>query len=569
MFQQNSWKNTSPAPLTPTLSSAYTSANEPSTPTAPLSETGSEVELRVFTGTDVEDQTQPRTSNGAEPPYNVFSKHKKWILVYLVSLGGSFSALSSNIYFPAIDSISKDLGANKNEIALTITIYMIVQGIAPSLYGAISDTHGRRLTFLLTLLVYTAANISLAFTSNFAMLLVLRGLQAAGSAATISISTGVIADIAEPGERGGFMGTNAGIRMISQAIGPVIGGLLNSAWGFRSIFWFLFALSVLVSILILVFLPETQRKIAGDGTIPLAGFYKPWLYFIHLPKEWRQNTQPRKPKLEPLSLKKIIEPLTYIFRMDILVLLSWGALVYTIWSMVTSSTTTVLLKTFPDLTQWQIGLCFLPNGIGCVLGSICTGQLMDRAFKRAEARYKEEYGLKHVNLKTEHNFPLARARLSLMPYFTVIFIFSLALYGPSYEFNDLRRHFAGNLVASLGLQFLIAFTATAIFNINSTVMVDVFPDNSAGATATNNLCRCLLGAAGVSVVQPLMDAIRIRNAFLVLTGIAVFFSPLLSSSVARLPDQLLSVRKLLSPIEEDVRGNLAQESVSDIEPLRN
>jgi MFS family permease len=314
--------------------------------------------------------------------------------------------------------------------------------------------------------------------------------------------------------------------MISQAIGPVIGGLLNSAWGFRSIFWFLFAFSVLIFITLLLFLPETQRKIAGNGSIPLAGFHKPWSYFCRPPEEWRHGTRPQSPKLEKLSWKKIIEPLMYIFRKDILVLLSWGALVYTIWSMVTSSTTTVLLKTFPDLTQWQIGLCFLPNGVGCVLGSICTGRLMDRAFKRAEAQYKEEHGLKNLDVKAQQDFPFERARLSLMPYFTVIFIVSMALYGPSYEFNDLRRHFAGNLVASLGLQFLIAFTATAIFNINSTILVDIFPENSAGATATNNLCRCLLGAAGVSAIQPLINAIKIRNAFLVLTATAVLFSPL-------------------------------------------
>ncbi|KAM0551739.1 hypothetical protein ACHAPJ_008306 [Fusarium lateritium] len=334
---------------------------------------------------------------------------------------------------------------------------MIVQRIAPSLYGAISDTRGRRITFIIALVVYLAANLSLAFTSNLAMLIVLRGLQAAGSAATISISTGVIADIAEADERAGFRGTNAGIRMISQAIGPVIGGLLNSAWGFRSIFWFLFAFSAIVLLGLLVFLPETQRKIAGNGDTPLSGIYKPWSYFFNQPKEWHNAPTPQPPKLEKLSWRTIIEPLTYILRKDILVLLSWGALVYTIWSMVTSSTTTVLLKTFPDLTQWQVGLCFLPNGTRCVFGSICTGRLMDRAFKRAEARYKQEHGLDTVNVKSRQDFPMERVRFSLMPYLSVIFIVSMGLYGPSYEFNDLRRHFAGNLVASLGLQFIIAF----------------------------------------------------------------------------------------------------------------
>ena len=140
------------------------------------------------------------------------SRKQKWNLVILASLAGSFSPLSSNIYFPAVDSISAELGVSLSLVALTITIYMVVQGIAPSIFAVFSDSYGRRLTFTVSLAIYTAANIGLAFTPNYAALMALRGLQAAGSAATISISAGVIADIASPYERGGFMGTNAGLR---------------------------------------------------------------------------------------------------------------------------------------------------------------------------------------------------------------------------------------------------------------------------------------------------------------------------------------------------------------------
>lgn len=222
-----------------------------------------------------------------------------------------------------------------------------------------------------------------------------------------------------------------------------------------------------------------------------------------------------------------LAPLAHVAEKDIFVLLSWGALVYTMWSMVTSSTATVLLYSFPDLTQSQIGLCFLPNGLGCVLGSLFTGHALDRTFKRVEAQYRRQHDLVHgENLKGKTDFPFERARLPLMPYFSVAFVVTVALYGPSFELNDVRRYFAANLVACLGLQFMIAFSATAIFNINSTMLVDCFPDGPASATATNNLCRCLLGAAGVSVIQPLITAVKTRNAFLILAAIAVVFSPL-------------------------------------------
>ncbi|EAW15635.1 uncharacterized protein NFIA_049760 [Aspergillus fischeri NRRL 181] len=165
-------------------------------------------------------------------------------MVILVSLAGSLSPLSSNIYLPAIETISADLGVNASLVGLTITIYMVVQGIGPFIFSTLSDTCGRRLTFTICLVIYIAANLALAFTPSYPMLMVLRGLQAAGSAATISISTGVIVDITSSKERGGFMEANAGMRMTGQAFGPVIGGALNSVWGFRSISWLLSALSV-------------------------------------------------------------------------------------------------------------------------------------------------------------------------------------------------------------------------------------------------------------------------------------------------------------------------------------
>lgn len=73
-------------------------------------------------------------------------------------------------------------------IALTVTVYMIVQGLAPSFWGPLSDTRGRRVTFIGTFAVYLLANIALAFSDDeFEILMAFRAVQAAGSAATISV----------------------------------------------------------------------------------------------------------------------------------------------------------------------------------------------------------------------------------------------------------------------------------------------------------------------------------------------------------------------------------------------
>lgn len=72
---------------------------------------------------------------------------------------------------------------------LTVTVYMIVQGLAPSFWGSFSDVIGRRGIFIGTFIVYIISNIALAVSTNYAQLMAFRALQAAGSAATISIGS--------------------------------------------------------------------------------------------------------------------------------------------------------------------------------------------------------------------------------------------------------------------------------------------------------------------------------------------------------------------------------------------
>lgn len=68
--------------------------------------------------------------------------------------------------------------------------------------------------------------------------------------------------------------------MLGQGIGPVFGGIFSQYLGFRSIFWFLVIVSGVSLLSILVFLPETLNTIAGNGTVPLHGLYKPFIYHI-------------------------------------------------------------------------------------------------------------------------------------------------------------------------------------------------------------------------------------------------------------------------------------------------
>ncbi|KAK0668211.1 major facilitator superfamily domain-containing protein [Cercophora samala] len=480
---------------------------------------------------DSEERVSEKT-DAKQGLYHVFSRREKWLLVWIVSFAGLFSPLSSNIYFPALGDISAHVQTEIAMISLTVTVYMAVQGVAPSLWGPLSDTRGRRVTFICTFAVYLMANIALAFSRNFASLMAFRAIQAAGSAATISVGAGVIGDITTAKERGGFMGSFGGIRMLGQSIGPVIGGIITEFFGFHAIFWFLVILGFMSLLVIVIFLPETLRHIAGNGTIALHGIHRP-VVTRHVSKHWKQphaeyNDQGDISTSTPkFTLGSILAPLQFLFEKDVFATLLFGAFVYTIWSMVTSSTTALFQPRY-QLSNLQVGLIFLPNGAACVSGSYFTGKILDSDYRLVETQYRASHGISvdtPLETKQLSELPLSRARLRSSWYFVVLFVLAVAGYGFSLSTPLLAS--TPGMALPLVLQFVIAFSATAIFTQNSALMVDLYPGASASATAVNNLVRCSLGAVGVAGVQFIIDRIGVKVTFLIFAVAIIALTPLM------------------------------------------
>lgn len=116
-----------------------------------------------------------------EIPYSAFTGLRKKQIAFLVAFAATFSPLSSFIYYPAIVSIAKDLSVTVELVTLTITSYMIVSGITPALVGGFADIVGRRPIYIVTFIIYVAANLGLALQRSYPALFVLRMLQSAGS----------------------------------------------------------------------------------------------------------------------------------------------------------------------------------------------------------------------------------------------------------------------------------------------------------------------------------------------------------------------------------------------------
>jgi hypothetical protein len=103
-----------------------------------------------------------------------------------------------------------------------------------------------------------------------------------------------------------------------------------------------------------------MRSIAGNGTLRLKGIHEPLIYKIR--GEPPYMTDPDENfDLPKVTLATFVDPLKLLVEKDILLSLVFGGVVYSIWSMVTS-TTTGLFKQIFHLNELLLGLAFLPNG---------------------------------------------------------------------------------------------------------------------------------------------------------------------------------------------------------------
>lgn len=172
-------------------------------------------------------------------PYTVFTRVERRTITWLIGCSMFFSPFTVNIYFPCLEQLQHAVGVNSSLINLTITTFVIVQAVAPAFFGDMADNLGRRPVYLVTFSIYVCANLALALQSNYAALMVLRGLQSLGCSATVAIGYGVVADIATPATRGSILGPAMIATNLGPSIGPLVGGVLAAQTGWRGAFWLL------------------------------------------------------------------------------------------------------------------------------------------------------------------------------------------------------------------------------------------------------------------------------------------------------------------------------------------
>ena len=305
--------------------------------------------------------TDPATMDRPEVAYTVFSHRVKVFIIIMSAISSLFSPVSSLIYLPALDVLADFYHVSVGRINLSVTTYMILQGLAPMFFGDMADQTGRRPVYILTLGIYLVANIALALQSDYAALLVLRALQSTGSSGTIALGNAVMADIATPAERSGYISYVQAGMMVGPAIAPTLGGILTEFLNWRWLFWILVIASGIYLAFYIVFVPETCRKVVGNGSISPPSLNKSAWNFIKGRKNREKGAGTTAKELKAKGRLAIPNPLValrIIVEKDVALIMLFTSLMvcgfYMILVPIPSS-----FKDIYNYNELQVGLCYM------------------------------------------------------------------------------------------------------------------------------------------------------------------------------------------------------------------
>jgi EmrB/QacA subfamily drug resistance transporter len=178
-----------------------------------------------------------------------------WPVLYTLLLGLFVMGVSSTSVNTAIPAISEDLGATFDEVLWTVNIYTLVLAVLVITAGRLGDLYGPKRLFIAGLTLFSCASVACGLSQTPTQLILARAVQGIGGALVSPQSLSMISKVFPPERRGRAMGVWGATAGAAVAIGPSLGGLVVSAWGWRWIFLVNVPVCVLAVVLAAVLIP--------------------------------------------------------------------------------------------------------------------------------------------------------------------------------------------------------------------------------------------------------------------------------------------------------------------------
>jgi DHA1 family bicyclomycin/chloramphenicol resistance-like MFS transporter len=173
------------------------------------------------------------------------------------------SALNMNFFLPSMPSMASSFGTDYAVIQLAVSAYLAATALLQLVIGPLSDRYGRRPVLLWAIALFVVASIGCAMAPTIELFLACRVAQACIVSGLV-LSRAIVRDMYGPAQSASIIGYVTAGMALAPMVGPTIGGLLDEAFGWRTGFFGIAGLGILVGLLIFADLGETHHARASS-----------------------------------------------------------------------------------------------------------------------------------------------------------------------------------------------------------------------------------------------------------------------------------------------------------------
>jgi len=172
----------------------------------------------------------------------------KWLALSATSLGLLLGVMTGTALLIALPDITADLNAPMLLVIWVLMSYMLATTVLVPSIGRVADMIGRKNLFVLGAAVFTVFSLFAGMSQSGLQLLIMRIVQAVGGSLMMANSTAIVTDAFPRGELGMALGVNGMVLAIGSVMGPIIGGILTTALGWRWVFYINVPLGAIVTL---------------------------------------------------------------------------------------------------------------------------------------------------------------------------------------------------------------------------------------------------------------------------------------------------------------------------------
>lgn len=188
-------------------------------------------------------------------------------LIFFITLMNMFIPLSTDLYLPALPTMSVALGVSTALTNLTLVSFFFFFAVGTLFWGPISDKYGRKPVLVAGTGLYVAASAVCALAPDVYVLIAARVMQGIAAGAIISVSMALIKDCFSGKQRETILAIVQSVGGLAPMIAPVLGGILLQFTNWRGSFVVLTVVGTVCLLLSLLYQETLDAAERYDGTV--------------------------------------------------------------------------------------------------------------------------------------------------------------------------------------------------------------------------------------------------------------------------------------------------------------